>query len=78
MINQRGINKIPEFILPQTSIKSYRTIDYGLEDTRTVKDIWLEIPTFYKKLAVSITAMFLGTAVGVIAPYLTRLLEGLF
>lgn len=68
MISQRGINRIPEFILPPTAIKS----------SRTIKDVWLEIPMFYKKLVVSIIAIFLGAVSGAITPWLTQTLEGLF
>ena len=43
-----------------------------------IENVWLEIPTFYKKLAVSVAAMFLGAVIGVITPRLTQILERLF
>lgn len=68
MINQRGINQMPEFTLPGTAVKS----------SWTIKDVWLEIPIFYKKLVVSITTIFLGAVIGAITPWLTQTLENLF
>ena len=75
MINQRGILRAPEFVLPRTTDQSSRAVNYHRERIWTSEKVWLEIPMFYKKVVVCVTALVLGTGVGVMIPLVTQALE---
>ena len=74
MINQRGIIRAPEFVLPRPTIKSSRTNHYRRVRTKTIGEVWYDIPIFYKSLVICVTTIVLGTAVGAITPWLTQAL----
>ena len=75
MLNQRGILRVPDFALPKTSTRTSRTVDYRFVDYRVIDGIREEVPSFYKKLTICLTALILGTGVGVITPLVTQALE---
>ena len=78
MINQRGITRVPEYLLPRTRTRSSQVVDYRYRGFVIVDDVREETPLFYKKVAVCLIALILGTGVGALTPLVTQTLESWF
>ena len=75
MINQRGIIRTSEFVLLRTTTKSSRVDDYRRVRTKTLRDVWVGIPTAYKNLIAGAVAIVLGVAAGAVTPLVTQTLQ---